>query len=95
MAARLSLDETLLKQLHQAGELQVEDARGVPIVLMTVDARQQLGQVVYDDSEWSAEEMMAVVAQQLDDPEGWGHPDMEVYDKEYGNLFKNDNGENQ
>jgi len=39
---------------------------------------------------------MGVMAQQLKDPEGWGHPDMDVYDKKYGHLFDdNKNGQDQ
>jgi len=95
MAARLPIDDKLLEQLQTTGELRVEDMHGVPIVLMTVDAREQLGKVVYDDSEWSADEKMSVMAQQLNDPDGWGHPSMDVYDKEYGHLFDNDNGKDQ
>lgn len=90
MAARLPIDDKLLAQLQTTGELRVEDMHGVPIVLMTVDAREQLGKVVYDDGEWSADEKMSVMAQQLNDPEGWGHLSMDVYDKEYGHLFDND-----
>lgn len=95
MAAKVSIDDQLLKQLQESGEVRVEDTHGLPIVLMTVNAREQLGQVVYDDSEWSPDEMMAVVAQKLSDPEGWGHPDMDVYDQEYGHLFDGSNGTDQ
>ena len=90
MTAQVSLDEKLLQQLHQTGELRVEDTHGVPLVLMTIDARQQLHKVVYDDSEWTAEEMQAVAAKALDDPEGWGAPGMDDYDKLYGDRFKTD-----
>lgn len=90
MVAKVSLDEQLLQQLRQAGELQVEDPHGERLVLMTVDARQQLHKVEYDDSEWTEAEMMAVAAEALNDPEGWGAPEMDDYDKVYGGLFNND-----
>lgn len=80
MTPRLSIDDAILQQLQQTGELQVEDTHGVPIVLMTVDARQQLQKATYDDSDMTEQEMMAMGAEQLDDPEGWGAPGMEVYD---------------
>lgn len=80
MVAKVALDEELLRQLQQAGELRVEDMHGMPIVLMTVDARDQLQQAVYDDSDLTEEEMMRMGADQLNDPNGWGAPEMDVYD---------------
>jgi hypothetical protein len=35
----------------------------------------------YDDAEMSAEELLAAAAATLDDPEGWGAPGMEEYDR--------------
>jgi hypothetical protein len=84
-------DATVVEQVRRAGELPVE-LNGVQLVLMTVDARRELQHVVYDDSEWSADEMMSVVGSRLDDPDGWGHPDMDVYDREYRHLFDDDDG---
>ena len=78
MAATVSLDDQLLKQLQQTGEVQVEDIHVIPLVLMTVDARDRLQKLVYSDL--TDGEMMALGAEQLDDPEGWGAPGMEVYD---------------
>ncbi len=95
MVAKVSIDGVLLEQLQTSGELRVENTHGVPIVLMTVDAREQLGRATYDDSEWSADEMMSVVSQKLNDPEGWGHPDMDDYDNTYGHLFDDDHGKDQ
>ena len=71
----------------------VEDTHGVPVILMTVDARQELQKLVYDDSEWTAEEMRAVVKPWFDDPEGWGAPGMEIYDELYGDK-PTDHGKN-
>jgi len=84
VTAKISIDEQTLQQLRKAGELTVEDTHGVPVVLMTIDARQQLQKLVYDDSEWTEEEMLAAAAEQLNDPEGWGAPGMEIYDQLYG-----------
>ena len=78
MAAKVSIDDQLLEQLQQTGEVRVEDMHGVPLVLMTVDAREQLQKLVYSDL--TEDEMMALGADQLNDPEGWGAPGMEVYD---------------
>lgn len=90
MVAKVTLGE----QLQQAGELRVEDTLGVPVVLMTLGARQQLQKIAYDDSEWTDAEQNALMAEALNDPEGWGAPGMEVYDELYGGDFQT-HGENQ
>ena len=84
MTPRIAIDDQTFHQLQQVGELQVESAQGVPIVIMTVGARADLQKQVYDDSDWSNEEMLAIAAKQLDDPQGWGAPEMDVYDRLYG-----------
>ena len=53
----------------------------------------ELKQVVYDDSEWTEAELIAAGRDQLDDPEGWGSPGMEIYDELYGDKPR-DQGEN-
>ena len=90
MAAKLSIDDELLKQLQQMGELRVENTHGVPLVLMTVDARDKLHQVAFDDSDLTDGEMMAMGGEQLDDPEGWGAPGMDVYDTMEGTDLTTD-----
>ena len=80
MAAKISLDDQTLQQLQSEGELRVEDAQGVPLVLMTVDARDQLSKAMYDDSEFTEAELKAQGAELLQDSEGWGAADMDVYD---------------
>ena len=92
MTPRITIDDQTLQQLRQAGELTVEDAYGLPVVLMTVDARQELHKLVYDDSELTEQEMRAAGRDQLDDPEGWGAPGMEIYDELYGDK-PTDHGE--
>jgi hypothetical protein len=84
MTPRIAIDDQTLELVRREGELQVEDPHGIPLVVMTVDARHALHQVAYDDSEWTEEEMLAIAAQQLNDPEGWGAPGMEIYDQLYG-----------
>jgi hypothetical protein len=90
MVAKVTLDEQLLSQLQAAGEVRIEDTRGFPLVLMTVDARKQLSAPIYDASDWTSQEMLAMTAQTLEDPEGWGAPGMGDYDNVYGNLFESD-----
>jgi hypothetical protein len=80
MTARIAIDDQTFKELQQAGELRVESTNGVPLVVMTVDAREHLQKLAYDDSEWTEAELMAAGADQLDNPEGWGAAGMEVYD---------------
>jgi len=80
MAAKVSLDDLTLEQLQQVGELRVEDSHGVPLVLMTIDARQQLGKAIYDDSDLTIAELKSQGAELLADPEEWGDPAMDVYD---------------
>jgi hypothetical protein len=80
MAPRITIDDYTLQQLQQVGELKVEDTHGVPLVIMTVDARQDLQKLVYDDSELMEAELMAAGADQVSDPEGWGAKGMDVYD---------------
>ena len=85
-------DPTVVEQVQKVGELPVE-VNGVQMVLMTVGARQGLHKVIYDDGEWTEDELLAIAAQQLDDPEGWGAPGMEVYDKKYGDTPTDDGGD--
>jgi len=62
---------------HQDRPLEVQDAAGKVYFVMT---RQQFQKYVYDDSELTADEMLAAAASQLDDPEGWDAPGMDEYD---------------
>jgi hypothetical protein len=94
MIPRITIDDQTLERLRKDGELQVEDIHGLPIVLMTIDARKELQKVTYDDSEWTAVEMRAVAERWLEDPEGWGAPGMEIYDEMYGDR-SGDHGESQ
>jgi hypothetical protein len=92
MTPRITIDDQTLQQLRLTGELTVEDAHGLPVILMTVDARQELQKLVYDDSEMTEQEMRAAGRDQLNDPEGWGAPGMEIYDALYGDK-PTDHGE--
>jgi len=95
MESKVTIDDRTLETLQQTGELRVIESHGVPLVLMTLDARQQLRGITYDDSEMTEDEMMGVLAAQVNDPEGMGAPGMEVYDKKYEHLFDDDNGQDQ
>jgi len=77
MTGKVSFDDKSLKQLQETGEVPAGDIQGIPVVLMTVDARGWLHKVLYDDL--AEGEMMALGSEQLDDPDGWGAPGMEVY----------------
>ena len=78
MAAGLPIDDNTRKQLLDTGEVRVVDAQGIPLVLMTVDARQELHRLVYDDLDEQV--IMQLGADQVADPDDWGAPDMDVYD---------------
>jgi hypothetical protein len=94
MTPRLAIDDQTLHQLQEVGELRVETAAGVPLVVMTVDARADLQKAIYDDSDLTEAEMRAAGRDQLDDPEGWGAPGMEIYDELYGDN-PTDHGKDQ
>ena len=84
----------VIKQVLQSGEVPVE-INGVHLVLMSLDARQELQKIVTDeDDDITGDDMLAIMAQQLDDPEGMGAPGMDDYDKKYGHLFAT-NGNDQ
>lgn len=84
MTPKISIDDQTYSLLQQTGELFVQSNNGVPLVVMTVTAREELQKHVYDDGDLSAEEMSAVAARWLNDPQGWGAPEMDVYDQLYG-----------
>ncbi|MEX2559105.1 MAG: hypothetical protein WD403_04280 [Pirellulales bacterium] len=70
------LDEDIAEAVsRQDGPLEVRDAAGRLYCVMT---SQQFQKYVYDDSDLTADEMVAAAASSLDDPEGWGAPGMEV-----------------
>lgn len=91
---KITLDDQTRERLFRDGELRVEDMHGIPMVLMTVDARQRMQRVVYVDSDLTDDEMLSIAARELADPEGWGAPDMDVYDVLYGDKPTTD-GNNQ
>lgn len=78
MTPKIAIDDQTWRQLQQAGELKVEDAHGVPLVLMTVDARKELEQVVYDATEPDADEFLPLAHEAL--AEAWDAPGMDAYD---------------
>jgi hypothetical protein len=59
--------------------LEVRDAAGKVYVVMT---SQQFQKFIYDDTELSADEMLAAAALHLNDSEGWGAPSMDAYNQE-------------
>jgi hypothetical protein len=80
MMPRIAIDDQTIKEIQQAGELRVESTNGIPLVAMSVDARELLQKLAYDDSKWTEAELMAGGANELDNPEGWGAAGMDVYD---------------
>lgn len=75
MTAKLN-EEIAEAVSRQDRPLEVRDAAGKAYVVMT---SQQFQKYVYDDSELTPDEMLAVAAWQLDDREGWGAPAVDAY----------------
>jgi hypothetical protein len=70
------LNEDLAEAVSRAGRpLEIQDAAGRVYFVMTSE---QFRKYVYDDSELTADEMLAAAASGLDDSECWGAPGMEV-----------------
>lgn len=81
MVARVSIDADSLAQLKLSGEVRVEDIHGIPLVLMTLDARKQLLRSDLTEVDALSErELRNQGSESLADPEGWGDPSMDVYD---------------
>jgi hypothetical protein len=78
MTPQISLDDQTLDRLHREGEVKVEEAHGIPLVLMTVGAREALQKLVYDDSEPDADEFLPHGHEAF--AEDWNAPGMEAYD---------------
>ena len=78
MTPQISLDDETLDRLRREGEVTVEEAHGIPLVLMTVDAREELQKLVYDDSEPDADEFLPHAHEAF--AEDWDAPGMEAYD---------------
>ena len=74
------LNEDIAEAVNrQDRPLEVRDAAGRVYFVMT---GQQFQKYVYDDSELTADEMLAAASSQLDDPEGWGAAGMDSYDQD-------------
>ena len=78
MTPQISIDDQSLQHLQQTGELRVESASGVPLVVMTVDAREQLQKTAYNAGEFDADEFLPLAHEAL--AETWDAPGMEAYD---------------
>jgi len=44
--------------------------------------RQEFKRLIYDDSDLTDGEMMAAAGHLFNDPDGWGAPEMDVYDEQ-------------
>lgn len=82
MTPQISLDDQTLDRLRREGEVKVEESHGMPLVLMTVGAREALQKLVYDDSELDADEFLPHAHEAF--AADWDAPGMEAYDDDDG-----------
>jgi hypothetical protein len=61
------------------GEAVVLDEDGKRFVLISGDVYDRVKKLLYDDSEWSDEELRAMLARSAE-ANGWNEPGMEEYD---------------
>jgi len=88
MTPSISITDTSYVQIRDQAVgihgVEVEDQQhaGAKFVLMTIEGYQQLSQLAYDDSEWTADEMLAAAQRALADPndEDWNAEGMSDYD---------------
>jgi hypothetical protein len=78
MTPQISIDDQSLQHLQQTGELRVESASGIPLVVMTVDAREQLQNAAYNACEIGVDEFLPLAHESL--AEAWDAPGMAAYD---------------
>ncbi len=83
---QISLDDQTLDRLRREGEVKVEEAHGIPLVVMTVDAREELQKLVYDDGEPDADEFLPHAHEAF--TEAWDAPGMEAYEDYDGHTHK-------
>jgi len=79
MTPQISLDDQTLDRLRREGEVQVREAHGIPLVVMTVHARDRLQKLVYDDSEPDADEFLPHAHDEAL-AEDWDAPGMEAHE---------------
>ena len=83
MVAKLTNE--MREALQQSGgrPVEVEDDQTQRVyVIVTRDEFRDMQHRVVHDGDLSDDEMLAVAAQGLDDPDGWGAPGMDQYDQE-------------
>lgn len=78
MTPQIPIDDQTLQQLQQVGEMRVADTHGVPLVLMTVDAREDLQRLIYDTSAPAMGEFLPLAHEAF--AGAWDAPGMEAYD---------------
>lgn len=81
MAPKLSSEQRQALVQKPDGPLAVEDEQSNRVyVIISQDHFEKMQRLLFDDSDLTPDEMLAVARLALDDPEGWGAPGMEVYD---------------
>jgi hypothetical protein len=82
MTPKLSTDLAKALDEHDGKLTLQHPVTGQPVVLIIGQKlEEEMRKVLYDDSQVSADEMLAAAEAGNSGPEGWDAPGMEVYDK--------------
>ena len=76
----IELTQEQFEKLKQNGETRLSDSEtGQEYVVVRAEVYERLQQLVYDDSDWTPEEQLHLLAES-GKRAGWDDPEMDVYD---------------
>lgn len=78
MPPRISIDDSSLNALQQTGELHVLSASGLPLVVMTASAHEQLQKLAYDAGAMDVDTLLPLAHEAFAD--AWNASGMDAYD---------------
>jgi hypothetical protein len=79
--AMIDLTEEQRSQLESGQAVDIIDPRTAqPYVLLRKEVYERVRRLLYDDTEWTAEEMRQLLARSAE-ANGWNEPGMEAYDR--------------
>jgi hypothetical protein len=77
----IELTDEQRRQLESGQAIDVTDSQSAqPYVLLRKEVYDRVRHLLYDDSEWTAEEMLQMLARSAE-ANGWNEPGMEAYDR--------------